>query len=110
MNLANLIKRRRGAISTPLAPLAPIDLTDRTTVTAVLDVVAKIGEVLISAGATNADAGLQMRYVAESFGVFNSHVDITYTRMRLFAKVQDDPGKPVAMVRIVGSPRATRCG
>lgn len=105
MNLANLIKRRRGAITTPLAPLAPIDLTDRTTVTAVLDVVAKIGEVLISAGATNADAGLQMRYVAESFGVFNSHVDITYTRMRLFAKVQDNPGKPVAVVRIIGSPR-----
>lgn len=105
MNLTNLIKRKRGTITTPLAPLAPIDLTDRATVTAVLDVVAKIGEVLISAGATNADAGLQMRHVAESFGVFNSHVDITYTRMRLFAKVQDNPGKPVSVVRIIGSPR-----
>ncbi len=105
MNLSNLIRRRRGTITTPLAPLAPVDLNDRATVTAVLDLAAKIGEVLISAGATNADAGLQMRNVAESFGVYNCHLDITYTRIKLFAQVQNNPGKPVSIVRVIGSPR-----
>lgn len=106
------ILRRRQAASTgtatidvaaapPLAPLAPVDLSDRGQVTGVLEIAARIGEILISAGSTNSDASDQVKAVTESFGLWFVHVDLTSNRIRLFANVSEDRRNPVTVVRVV---------
>ena len=77
------------ATSPPLAPIAPVDLTSHEQVSAVLGVAAGIGQVLIAAGTTNFDAKNQVVAVTEAYGLFHCHVDLTYTRIRLFSYVAD---------------------
>lgn len=89
------------AAAPALAPIAPVDLTDRGQVTGVLEIAARIGEILIVAGTTNSDASRQVSAVTESFGLWNCHVDMTSNRIRLFANVSDDRRNPVAVVRII---------
>ncbi|CAB0757676.1 amino acid transporter [Corynebacterium diphtheriae] len=89
------------AAAPALVPIAPVDLTDRGQVTGVLEIAARIGEILIVAGTTNSDASRQVSAVTESFGLWNCHVDMTSNRIRLFANVSDDRRNPVAVVRII---------
>lgn len=86
------------AAAPPLAPLAPVNLSDRAEITAALDVVARVGALLIIAGTPNSDAEDQVRSLAESFGVWNCHVDATHQRIRLFCSVGGDQGVHVVHI------------
>lgn len=111
--LARLLPPKRGAAqghsvatidvarAAPLSPLAPVDITDRTQVTGVLEIAARIGEVLVSAGTTTSDAAAQVKAVTESFGLWYVHVDMTHNLIRLFAKAGGDPRNPVVVVRVI---------
>ena len=92
------------ATSPPLAPIAPVDLTSHEQVSAVLGVAAGIGQVLIAAGTTNFDAKNQVVAVTEAYGLFHCHVDLTYTRIRLFSYVADSRRNPVTVVRVMPAP------
>lgn len=89
------------AAAPPLAPLAPVDTFDREQISGVLDICARIGDILIQAGTTNSDACAHGQAVAESFGVWNVHVDMTASRIRLFAHVGGNSHHPVAHVRVM---------
>ncbi|HAT6521638.1 threonine/serine exporter ThrE [Corynebacterium striatum] len=60
----------------PPSPLAPVDLTDAAQVTGVMEIAARVGEILISAGTANSDAKAQIHLVASSYGLHYCHVDI----------------------------------
>ena len=60
----------------PPSPLAPVDLTDAAQVTGVMEIAARIGELLISAGSANSDARAQVHLAASSYGLHYCHVDI----------------------------------
>lgn len=51
----------------PPSPLAPVDLTDPAQVTGVMEIAARIGEILICAGSSNADARSQIYLAAASY-------------------------------------------
>lgn len=85
----------------PLSPLAPVDFSDSNQVSCVLEIAARIGEILITAGCTNSDASDQAKAVTESFGLWNVHVDMTASRIKLFSNAGGDPSNPVVHVRVI---------
>ncbi|GGG80410.1 threonine/serine ThrE exporter family protein [Corynebacterium pelargi] len=106
-HLATLRKRQQQspnnatidvAAAPPLAPLAPVDLADRAEITAALEVSARIGALLITAGTPNSDAEEQVRSIAEAFGVWNCHTDATHKRIRLFTSVGGQQGVQVVHI------------
>ncbi|WP_293769038.1 threonine/serine exporter ThrE family protein [uncultured Corynebacterium sp.] len=60
----------------PPSPLAPVDLTNEAEVTAVMEIAARIGGILISAGTSNADTRAQVYLAAASYGLHYCHVDV----------------------------------
>ena len=60
----------------PPSPLAPVDLTDAAQVSGVMEIAARIGEILIGAGTANSDARAQVHLAASSYGLHYCHVDI----------------------------------
>ncbi|MDU7790586.1 MAG: threonine/serine exporter family protein, partial [Corynebacterium sp.] len=60
----------------PPSPLAPVDLHDAAQVTGVMEIAARIGEILIGAGTANSDARAQVHLAASSYGLHYCHVDI----------------------------------
>ncbi|MDO5099425.1 MAG: threonine/serine exporter family protein [Corynebacterium sp.] len=89
------------AAAPPLSPLAPLDLNDHSEIAAVLDVAGHIGEILICAGSTNSDAAEHVKAITESFGLWDCHVDLTHSRIRLFARVDNNPRDPVNVIRVI---------
>ena len=53
----------------PPSPLAPVDLTDPAQVTGVMEIAARIGEILIFSGSSNSDARAQVYLAAASYGL-----------------------------------------
>ncbi|WP_306428987.1 threonine/serine ThrE exporter family protein [Corynebacterium kozikiae] len=109
MRLLNLTRRTPRELpaatidvarAAPLAPLAPVvDLADRGQITGVLEIAARIGEILVSAGSTSSDATAQVKAVTEAFGLWYVHVDMTHNLIRLFA--QSGEYTPVVVVRVI---------
>ena len=68
----------------PPSPLAPVDLTDADEINAVLDLGARIGDILLSCGTSNADTRAHIHAVTEAYGVFGCHVDITLNTITIY--------------------------
>ncbi|WP_051866945.1 threonine/serine exporter ThrE [Corynebacterium atypicum] len=89
------------AQSAPPSPLAPIDLTDRAQVAAVMDIAARIGDILLSSGTSNADTKAQIRLVTAAYGLYWCHFDITMNNITLFAQIGTVQKQPVTVFRVV---------
>lgn len=87
------------ASTPPLSPLAPLQFRSRAEISGVLDIAARIGEILINAGVTNTDAAVQVRSVLESFGLWGVHVDLTHQRINLYAHLPGQQG--INVVRVI---------
>ncbi len=82
------------------APLQPIDLTDDATVTQVLDLAERVGEVVLAAGTAVTDTTDQIEFIASTYGLSNCDIDVTYNSIRISA----DRGPtlpPASTMRIV---------
>lgn len=101
---------RRGRISTvdaakaapPPSPLAPIDLTDHSQVAGVMDLAARIGDILLSSGTSNSDTKVQIRAVTSAYGLYYAHVDITLNTITIFTNIGSEKKMPVNIFRVVG--------
>lgn len=87
--------------SPPPSVLAPVDLTDPAQVAAVMNIAARIGEILIANGTTSSDAIAQIRTVTSSYGLHYCHVDITVNTITMNANVGVQGRTPVNVFRVV---------
>lgn len=112
MTLASAIRRlgkRSGRIATidavkaapPPSPLAPIDLTDPVQVSAVMELAARIGEILLSSGTSNHDTKAQIHAVTSAYGLHYAHVDITLNTITIFTSIGTTHKQPVGVLRVV---------
>lgn len=100
---------RRGRIATidaakaapPPSPLAPVDLTDPAQVSGVMDIAARIGDILLSSGTGNNDVKAQIHAVASAYGLHYSHVDITLNTITIFTHIGTAQKIPVSIFRVV---------
>ena len=101
---------RRGRLSNvdaataapPPSPLAPVDLTDPRQVSGIMDLAARIGDILLAAGTGNTDAKAQIHSVASAYGLHYCHVDITFNTITVFTHVGDFRDHPISIFRVVG--------
>lgn len=85
----------------PPSPLAPIDLTDPAQVTGVMEIAARIGEILICAGTSNSDARAQIHLAASSYGLHYCHVDIVMNTITIHTNIGAGPDKrPLTVFRV----------
>ncbi|MEJ5920471.1 MULTISPECIES: threonine/serine exporter ThrE [unclassified Corynebacterium] len=87
---------------TPL-PLAPIDYTDPDQVTAVLDLAARIGGLLLACGSPNNDTVLQIKAVTAAYGLTRVQVDITLTSVTVYHLI-GARRTPITAMRVVDTP------
>lgn len=100
----------RGRISTvdaakaapPPSPLAPIDLTDHSQVAGVMNLAARIGDILLSSGTSNSDTKVQVRAVTSAYGLYYTHVDITLNTITIFTNIGVERKMPVNVFHVVG--------
>ncbi|WJY64308.1 hypothetical protein CATRI_11295 [Corynebacterium atrinae] len=85
----------------PPSPLAPIDLTDHTQVAAVMDLAARIGDILLSSGTSNSDTKAQIHAVTSAYGLHYCHVDITMNTITIFTNIGHTRKTPVNVFRVV---------
>lgn len=71
----------------PPSPLAPVDLTDPAQVTGVMEIAARVGEILIAAGTANSDARAQIHMAASSYGLHYCHVDIVMNTITIHTTI-----------------------
>ncbi|HHT59049.1 MAG TPA: threonine/serine exporter family protein, partial [Corynebacterium stationis] len=71
----------------PPSPLAPVDLTDPAQVTGVMEIAARIGEILIFSGSSNSDARAQVYLAAASYGLHYCHVDIVMNTITIHTNI-----------------------
>nr|WP_120491780.1 threonine/serine exporter family protein [Corynebacterium lactis] len=88
--------------TTPL-PLAPIDYSDPSQVTAVLDLAARIGGLLLACGSGNRDTELQIKAVTSAYGLTQIQVDITLTSVTVFHLI-GARRTPITAMRVVSAP------
>lgn len=88
--------------SAPL-PLAPIDYSDPSQVTAVLDLAARIGGLLLACGSGNRDTVLQIKAVASVYGLTQVQVDITLTSVTVYHLI-GARRTPITAMRVVSAP------
>ncbi len=89
----NIWPQHHGRIATidavkaapPPSPLAPVDLTNPAQVAGVMDVAARIGDILLSSGTSNRDTVAQIHAVASAYGLHYAHVDITLNTITIFS-------------------------
>ncbi len=84
-------------------PLAPIDYNNQEEVTAVLDLAASLGGLLLSCGSGNQDTKLQLQAVTAAYGLTRVQVDITLTSVTVFALTGRNR-LPVTAMRVVDTP------
>lgn len=83
-----LVADRKATVDTIVsapAPLQPIDLTDDAQVTEVLDLAARVGEVVLASGTSVIDTTTQVRFIAETYGLTRCSIDVTYDAIRIYA-------------------------
>lgn len=85
----------------PPSPLAPIDLTDHAQVAAVMDLAARIGDILLSSGTSNSDTKAQIHAVTSAYGLHYCHVDITMNTITIFTTIGHGRKTPVNVFRVV---------
>nr|WP_284522671.1 threonine/serine exporter family protein [Corynebacterium aquatimens] len=78
-----------------------MDLTDPAQVAAVMQIGARIGEILIANGTTSSDAIAQIRTVTSSYGLHYCHVDITVNTITMNAIIGVEKRTPVTVFRVV---------
>lgn len=66
------------------APVQPIDLTDDATVTLVMDLAERVGEVVLSSGTAVMDTTDQVAFIASTYGL-KCDIDVTYNSIRISA-------------------------
>ncbi|MEL4163816.1 threonine/serine exporter family protein [Corynebacterium bovis] len=69
----------------PPSPLAPVDLSEPKTVHTVMDLAARIGDLLLSSGTGNSDTKAQILGITAAYGLYGCHVDITLNTITMFA-------------------------
>ncbi|WP_368734692.1 MULTISPECIES: threonine/serine exporter ThrE [Corynebacterium] len=89
----------------PPSPLAPVDLTDPAQVTAVMDLAARIGHILLAAGTSNRDTLAHIHAVTSTYGLHYAHVDITLNTITLFTTIGTETKTPVSVFRVVSHMR-----
>ncbi|MEC3918626.1 threonine/serine ThrE exporter family protein [Nocardia sp. CDC160] len=67
------------------APVQPIDLTDDATVTEVLDLAERVGEVVLASGTAVTDTTTQIEFIAATYGLSKCDIDVTYNSIRISA-------------------------
>ncbi len=72
-------------VVTAPAPLQPIDLTDDARVAEVLELAVRVGEVVLASGTSVIDTTAQVRFIAETYGLSQCHIDVTYDAIRIWA-------------------------
>lgn len=90
--------------SPPPSPLAPVDLNNENQVVGVMDIAARIGDILLSSGTSNNDTKAYIHAVTSAYGLYWCHVDITLNNIMIFANIApDDSAKkiPVTHFRVV---------
>lgn len=87
----------------PPSPLAPIDLTDYAQVAGVMDLAARIGDILLSSGTSNSDTKTQIHAVTSAYGLHYCHVDITMNTITIFTNIGTTKKTPVNVFRVVRS-------
>lgn len=119
MVVGNLLKQWRlraaakGRIATidvvkaapPPSPLAPVELTDPTQVAQVMDLAARIGDILLAAGTSNRDTKAHIHAVTSAYGLLYAHVDITLNTITLFTSIGVEKKQPVTIFRVVSNMR-----
>ena len=84
----------------PPSPLAPVDLTDPAQVTGVMEIAARIGEILIFSGSSNSDARAQVYLAAASYGLHYCHVDIVMNTITIHTNIGTGSNRqPLTVVR-----------
>lgn len=87
--------------SPPPSVLAPVDLTDPVQVAAVMNIGARVGEILIANGTTSSDAKAQIHAVTSSYGLHYCHVDITLNTITVNSLIGTARKQPVGVFRVV---------
>ncbi|MDO4761028.1 MAG: threonine/serine exporter family protein [Corynebacterium sp.] len=85
----------------PPSPLAPVDLTDPAQVAGVMDLAARIGDILLSSGTSNRDTVAQVHAVTSAYGLHYAHVDITLNTITVFTTIGTEKKLPVSVFRVV---------
>lgn len=88
------------AVTEAPSPLQPIDLSDDASVTEVLDLAERVGEVVLAAGTAVTDTTTQIEFIASTYGLDKTDIDVTYNSIRISA----DRGPklpPASTMRIV---------
>ncbi|MCH6197216.1 threonine/serine exporter family protein [Corynebacterium mastitidis] len=85
----------------PPSPLAPVDLTDYNQVAGVMDLAARIGDILLSSGTSNSDTKAQMHAVTSAYGLWWCHVDITMNNITVSTQIGTTRKSPVTVFRVV---------
>ncbi|AYF78823.1 threonine/serine exporter family protein [Nocardia yunnanensis] len=83
-----LTAERRATVDTVVeapAPVQPIDLTDDATVTEVLDLAERVGEVVLASGTAVTDTTTQIEFIAATYGLSKCDIDVTYNSIRISA-------------------------
>ena len=81
----------------PPSPLAPIDLTDASQVAGVMEIAARIGDILLASGTANRDAAAQMHTVTTAYGLHYVHIDITKNTITMFTTIGQERRQPITM-------------
>ncbi|HIW95186.1 MAG TPA: threonine/serine exporter family protein [Candidatus Corynebacterium gallistercoris] len=87
-------------LAPPPSPLAPVNLSDPVKVHSVMDLAARIGDLLLSAGTGNSDAKAQIRGIMGAYGLQYTHVDITLNTINVYARFSDEH-PPTNVFRVV---------
>ena len=86
--LRRMTGERRAIVDTPAgapSPLQPIDLTDDASVSEVLDLAVRVGEVTLAAGTGAIDTANQVQFIASTYGLARCDVDVTYNSIVISA-------------------------
>lgn len=87
--------------SPPPSVLAPVNLTDPAEVAAVMNIAARIGEILIANATTSSDAIKYMHSVCSSYGLHYVHINIVVNTITLNTIIGVDKRTPVNVFRVV---------
>lgn len=84
----------------PPSPLAPIDLQDPAQVAGVMQIAARIGDILLSSGTGNRDASAQIHAVTTAYGLHYCHVAITMNTITIATSIGTTTKTPVDVFRV----------
>lgn len=87
--------------SLPPSVLAPVNLADPAEVAAVMNIAARIGEILIANATTCSDTIKQIQTVCSSYGLHYVHVSITVNTITLNTIIGVEKRTPVNVFRVV---------